>query len=63
VRYTPKSQFAHIGLLYHDSNQNKILDEEDWIIHAGPDALHVSKLNSNGIFDGFIKILKNKDMK
>jgi len=62
VRYSPKSQFAHIGLLYKDSNNNGILDSKDFVIHAGPESLQISTL-SVGVFDGFVKILKNRDMK
>ena len=62
VRYSPKSQFAHIGLLYEDSNRDGILDSGDFVIHTGPEALHISTLDV-GVFDGFVKILKNRDMK
>ncbi len=51
VRYYGQRQFQHIGSLYEDNNNNGILDEDDIVIHAGPDPLHFSKLRE-GIFDG-----------
>jgi hypothetical protein len=58
VRYRNQKQFAHIGALYKDSNKNGVLDSMDLILHAGPDALHVSALAERG-FDGEVRILKN----
>lgn len=58
VRYRNQRQFAHIGALYKDSNKNGVLDSKDLILHAGPDALHVSALSERG-FDGEVIILKN----
>jgi hypothetical protein len=60
VRYSPSRQFAHIGVLYRDENENKILDNADLVIHAGPEALHFSRLKTGG-FDGFVKILRNRN--
>ncbi|MFT5469528.1 MAG: hypothetical protein ACI8UO_004649 [Verrucomicrobiales bacterium] len=57
VRYRPGKQFQHIGALYGDSNENGILDPADFMLHAGPDALHLSKLGA-GSFDGEVVILR-----
>ena len=62
VKYSPKGRFAHIGMLYEDANNNGILDREDLIINAGPNALHVIALKK-GAFNGLVKILDNRDMK
>lgn len=62
VKYSKNGRYAHIGLLYNDSNKNGILDKEDKILNAGPQALHLSPLKS-GAFDGEIVILHNKDIK
>lgn len=58
VRYSPKSQFAHIGVLYKDANSNGFLDKEDIVLHAGPEALHGSRLADRG-FDGEVVFLKH----
>ena len=58
VRYKNQRQFAHIGALYKDYNENGILDSKDLILHAGPDALHISALYERG-FDGEVVILNN----
>lgn len=60
VQYSPSHQFAHIGVLYRDANENSMLDSADLVIHAGPEALHVSKLEAGG-FDGFVKLLQNRN--
>jgi len=62
VKYTPKGRYAHIGMLYGDENANGILDKEDSIINAGPNALHLTPL-SKGAFNGTVVILKNNDLK
>lgn len=59
VKYSPRGQYAHIGVLYKDGNDNDILDQNDIVLHAGPDALHGSYLWERG-FDGMVKILENK---
>jgi hypothetical protein len=61
VKYSPKGRFAHIGMLYEDADKNGVLDREDLIINAGPNALHVTPLKKGG-FDGLVKILDNEDM-
>lgn len=61
VKYRPKGRYAHIGMLYADENKNGILDKEDSIINAGPNALHLTPL-SQGAFDGTVVILKNEDL-
>lgn len=61
VKYREDGRYAHIGLLYEDANSDGWLDKDDIIINAGPHALHTLKL-SKGAFDGFVKILKNKDI-
>jgi hypothetical protein len=62
VKYSPKGRFAHIGMLYEDANKNGVLDREDLIINAGPNALHVTPLKKGG-FNGLVKILDNIDIK
>jgi hypothetical protein len=57
VRYTPGKSFMHIGALHEDANHNGLLDAADEILHAGPQALHVSKLREKG-FDGEVVILR-----
>lgn len=61
VKYTPTGRYAHIGLLYGDTNKNGILDKEDNILNAGPNALHLTPLKE-GAFNGTVVILKNEDM-
>jgi hypothetical protein len=61
VKYRENGRYAHIGMLYADENKNGILDKEDSIINAGPNALHLVKL-SKGAFDGTVAILKNEDL-
>lgn len=61
VKYTPKGRYAHIGMLYGDENNNGILDKEDSVINAGPNALHLTPLRK-GAFDGTVVILKNNDL-
>ena len=62
VKYRENGRYAHIGMLYGDENNNSILDENDSIINAGPNALHLSTLKS-GAFNGTVVILKNEDVK
>ena len=62
VKYSKNGRYAHIGMLYGDENNNSILDENDSIINAGPNALHLTTLTS-GAFNGTVVILKNKDVK
>lgn len=57
VRYSGAKQYQHIGVLYQDANNNGILDEEDWVIHAGPLPLHLSTLKE-GTFDGHLILLE-----
>lgn len=57
VRYPGNRQYGHIGALYSDANNNKILDPTDIVIHAGPYPLHFSRLKE-GNFDGHIAILR-----
>ena len=61
VKYRENGRYAHIGMLYGDENNNGILDKEDSIINAGPNALHLTPL-SQGAFDGTVVILKNEDL-
>ncbi|MDQ7085880.1 MAG: hypothetical protein Q9M36_13655 [Sulfurovum sp.] len=44
-----------------DENNNGILDKEDTIINAGPNALHLTPLGQ-GAFDGTVVILENEDV-
>jgi len=62
VKYTENGRYAHIGMLYEDTNQNSILDAKDSILNAGPNALHTTTLES-GAFSGTVVILENKDVK
>ncbi len=57
VKYFGGKQYQHIGALYSDFNKNSILDENDLVIHAGPDPLHKSYLK-DGPFDGHIIIVR-----
>ena len=61
VKYRPNGRYAHIGMLYGDENNNGVLDKEDSIINAGPNALHLTLL-SKGAFNGTVVVLKNKDV-
>ena len=61
VKYHANGRYAHIGLLYQDANNNGVLDRDDIVINAGPNALHTKRLCDGG-FDGFIKILGNEDL-
>ncbi len=56
VRYAGGRQFAHVGALYRDDGDGT-LGGEDLVIHAGPAALHVSKL-VEGAFDGEVRVLR-----
>lgn len=62
VKYTEDGRYAHIGLLFEDTNQNGILDAKDSILNAGPNALHTTTLES-GAFSGMVVILENKDVR
>jgi len=57
VRYEDASRYQHIGALYSDANDNGLFDAEDLVIHAGPDPLHLSKMEW-GAFDGHVVILR-----
>jgi len=48
-------------MLYADENNNGILDKEDSIMNARPNALHLATL-SKGRFNGTVVILKNEDL-
>ena len=61
VKYRENGRYAHIGMLYGDENNNGVLDKEDSIINAGPNALHLTPL-SKGAFNGTVVILKNEDL-
>ncbi|AKJ05016.1 hypothetical protein ATI61_10287 [Archangium gephyra] len=57
VRYPGARQFQHVGAFYSDGNANGLLDADDLILHAGPEALHLSRLGE-GAFDGEVAILR-----
>ena len=61
VKYSENGRYAHIGMLFADENGNGVLDKNDSIINAGPNALHLTTLKS-GAFNGTVVILKNRDM-
>ncbi|HET8542034.1 MAG TPA: hypothetical protein VFL83_19310 [Anaeromyxobacter sp.] len=56
VRYAGWRQFGHVGALYGDDGDG-VLDGEDLVLHAGPQALHLSRL-ADGPFDGEVKVLR-----
>jgi len=62
VNTNPDGRYYHIGMLYKDENNNGILDAEDSIMNAGPEALHLVNLN-DGAFKGTVAILENKDVR
>ncbi|GMU23268.1 MAG: hypothetical protein AMXMBFR13_33500 [Phycisphaerae bacterium] len=57
VRYPGRRQYQHIGALYADANKNGKLDAEDLVIHAGPQALQISRLSA-GNFDGRVSVIR-----
>ena len=57
VRHSPNSQFIHIGALYADGDNDGLLSPGDIVLHAGPDPLHFSSLDS-GAFDGIVVVLR-----
>ncbi|MCY1079244.1 hypothetical protein [Archangium lansingense] len=59
VRYPRARQFQHVGVFYSDENANGLLDADDLVLHAGPEALHRSRLGE-GAFDGEVAILRPK---
>jgi hypothetical protein len=59
VKFAGAKQYQHIGALYQDVNQNGVLDENDWVIHAGPAPLHFSVLKDEN-FDGHVVLLRHK---
>ena len=61
VKYRENGRYAHIGLLYEDTNHNGFLDKYDNIMNAGPNALHLTALKK-GAFNGTVVILDNSDM-
>jgi hypothetical protein len=58
VRYLKNRQYAHIGALYEDKNNDGYLDGGDLVIHAGPNALSFATVLDAG-FIGDIVVLKN----
>jgi len=62
VKYYKNGRYAHIGMLYKDANNNGILDKKDIVLNAGPNALHPILLKK-GAFDGWVSILKNRDVR
>ena len=62
VKYRKTGRYAHIGMLYKDANGNGILDSADVVLNAGPNALHPTYLKQ-GAFDGWVAILRNRDIK
>ncbi|HEX5751320.1 MAG TPA: hypothetical protein VFZ09_34165 [Archangium sp.] len=57
MRYPGARQFQHVGAFYSDGNANGLLDADDLALHAGPEALHLSRLGE-GAFDGEVAILR-----
>ena len=62
VKYRASGRYAHIGMLYNDENSNGVLDREDVVLNAGPNALHPTHLKQ-GAFNGWVAILRNRDIK
>jgi hypothetical protein len=59
VKYSGRKRYQHIGALYKDADSDGLLGPGDHVIHAGPEALHVTAL-SRGSFDGDVVILRPK---
>jgi hypothetical protein len=57
VKYPGRTRYQHIGALYGDKNGNGKLDGSDQVLHAGPDALHLTPLR-RGSFDGQVVLLR-----
>jgi len=57
VRYAPGKAFQHIGALYGDTNGDGKLNAADEVLHAGPQALHLTPLR-RGSFDGEVVVLR-----
>lgn len=57
VQYAPGKQYQHIGALYADGNGNGKLDEEDLVMHCGPEALQVQPLTV-GSFGGTVAVIR-----
>jgi hypothetical protein len=58
VRYgTEGRKYHHVGALWEDADGDGALGPADLVIHAGPDPLHLSRLEA-GAFDGRVIVLK-----
>jgi hypothetical protein len=57
VRYEGFKKFVHVGALYRDDDGDGILSAGDLVLHAGPDPLHLTRLEG-GAFDGQVVILR-----
>jgi hypothetical protein len=56
VRYAGARQYQHIGALFADDGDG-VLGPEDTVLHAGPQALHLSPLADGG-FDGHVVVMR-----
>ncbi len=57
VRYQGFRKFIHIGALFSDDDGDGVLSGWDLILHAGPDPLHLTRLE-DGAFDGRVVVLR-----
>jgi len=57
VKYPGQKGYQHTGALVEDTNRNGLLDDEDLVLHAGPQPLHYVFLKE-GKFDGQVVVLK-----
>ena len=59
VKYEGRSRYQHVGALHGDTDKDGALGPGDNVIHAGPEALHLTPLAA-GSFDGTVAILRPK---
>jgi len=57
VKYEGFKKFVHVGALASDDDGDGALTAKDLILHAGPDPLHLTRLEG-GAFDGHVVILR-----
>jgi hypothetical protein len=57
VKYEGFKKYVHVGALARDDDGDGLLSAKDLILHAGPDPLHLTRLEG-GAFDGEVLILR-----
>jgi hypothetical protein len=57
VKYEGFRKYVHVGALARDDDRDGLLSAKDLILHAGPDPLHLTRLEG-GAFDGEVLILR-----